>query len=169
MFVLRAERNGLVLRAGAADREVVRLATNMPARVEFDAYPGVTFRGRIEQIGVAASPMTGTYEVEIAIEPAGRRLASGLIGRARVTPAASAPVLTVPAEALLEVDGRDATLFVLDASGSAATRRRVTVLWLDDAIAAVSGEIAADARVVVAGASRLTDGTRVTLVTERAP
>jgi hypothetical protein len=45
----------------------------------------------------------------------------------------------------------------------------VTVLWLDDAIAAVSGEIAADARVVVAGASRLTDGTRVTLVTERAP
>jgi len=169
VFVLRAERTGLVLRVGAADREVVRLSTGMRARVEFDAYPGVAFSGRIEQVGVAAAPMTGTYEVEIAVEPAGRRLASGLIGRARVTPQSAAPVLTLPAEALLEVEGREATVFVLDAAGTAAQRKRVTVLWLDGAVAAVSGELAADARVVVAGASRLADGTRVNVVTERAP
>jgi len=169
VFVLRAERTGLVLRAGAADREVVRLSTGMRARVEFDAYPGVVFGGRIEQVGVAAAPMTGTYEVEISVDPAGRRLASGLIGRARITPQSAAPVLTLPAEALLEVEGREATVFVLDAAGSAAQRKRVTVLWLDGPVAAVSGDIAADARVVIAGASRLADGTRVHVVTERTP
>lgn len=169
VFVLRVERNGLVLRAGAADREAVRLSDGMRARVQFDAYPGVTFSGRIDQVGVAASPMTGTYEVEVSVEPAGRRLASGLIGRARITPQSATAVLTIPAEALLEVDGREATVFVLDAAGSAVQRKRVQVLWLDGGVAAVSGEIDASSQVVVAGASRLSEGTRVTVTAERAP
>lgn len=169
VFVLRVERNGLVLRAGAADREAVRLTDGMRARVEFDAYPGVDFRGRVERVGVAASPMTGTYEVEIAVEPAGRRLASGLIGRARLTPQSSTASLTIPAEALLEVDGREASVFVLDAGTATAKRQRVRVLWLDGGVAAVSGELTLESQVVVAGASRLADGTRVNVVTERAP
>lgn len=169
VFVIRVERNGLVLRAAAADREVVRLREGMTARVQFDAYPGVDFAGRIEQVGVAASPMTGTYEVEIAVTPGNRRLASGLIGRARLTPMAERPVLTVPAEALLEVDGRSASIFVLDASGSGVERKRVEVLWLDGAVAAISGEISEASRVVTAGATRLAAGTRVSVVTEVAP
>lgn len=169
IFVIRVERNGLVLRAGAADRDAVRLSDGMRARVQFDAYPGVDFDGRIAQVGVAASPMTGTYEVEVSVEPAGRRLASGLIGRARITPRSAAAVLTIPAEALLEVDGRDATVFVVDAAGTAVERRRVQVLWLDGGIAAVSGQLDATARVVIAGASRLGDGARVTVTDERAP
>ncbi|MBA3854211.1 MAG: hypothetical protein C0503_07335 [Gemmatimonas sp.] len=169
VFVLRSDRNGLVLRAGAPDRDAVRLAEGMRARVEFDAYPDVAFEGRVERVGVAAAAMTGTYEVEIAIEPAGRRLASGLIGRARITPQSTAPVLTIPAEALLEVDGRAATVFIVDAAGAVATRKRVDVLWLDGPLAAVRGDLAADARVVIAGASRLADGTRVAIAVERAP
>jgi RND family efflux transporter MFP subunit len=169
VFVLRVERNGLVLRAGAADREAVRLGEGMRARVQFDAYPGVTFNGRIEQVGVAASPMTGTYEVEVSVDPAGRRLASGLIGRARITPQAATSALTIPAEALLEVDGREATVFVIDAAGSAAQRKRVQVLWLDGGVAAVRGEIDTTSRVVIAGASRLSDGARVTVTPAGAP
>lgn len=169
VFVLRVERNGLVLRAGAADREAVRLRDGMRARVQFDAYPDAEFNGHIEQVGVAASPMTGTYEVEVSVDPAGRRLASGLIGRARITPQSETAILTIPTEALLEVDGRDATVFVLDGAGSAALRKRVQVLWLDGGVAAVRGEIDATSRVVIAGASRLSDGARVTVATAGAP
>lgn len=169
VMVLRVERNGLVLRAGAADREAVRLSEGMRANVEFDAYPGVRFDGRIERVGVAATPMTGTYEVEIAVTPGNRRLASGLIGRARVTPRSAAPQMTVPAEALLEVDGRDATVFVLAADPQRAERRRVRVLWLDGSVAAVEGDVAASDRVVTAGATRLADGSRVRVVTETTP
>ena len=169
VFVLRVDRSGLVLRAGAADREAVRLDDGMSARVEFDAYPGVMFAGRVERVGVAASPMTGTYEVEVSVTANGRRLASGLIGRARLTPRSEAAVLTIPAEALLEVDGRDATIFVLDAAGTGAERRRVQVLWLDGAVAAIRGDITPDARVITAGATRLAAGSRVSVSAEVAP
>lgn len=168
VFVLRVERGGLVLRAGAADREAVRLSEGMAASVSFDAYPGVKFTGRVAQVGVAASPMTGTYELEISVEQGARRLSSGLIGRATITPRSSAAQATVPAEALLEVDGREASIFVLNADGTQAERRRVTVLWLDGAVAAVAG-VDSSAKVVTAGATRLAEGTRVRVVTEGTP
>lgn len=169
VFVLRVERQGLVLRAGAADREAVRLREGMAAEVSFDAHPGTSFAGRVERVGVAASPMTGTYEVEVAVTPGNRRLASGLIGRARLTPQGSVAVLTLPAEALLEVDGRDATVFVVAEGAANAERRRVRVLWLDGALAAVEGDIDASTRVVTAGATRLVQGTRVRVVAEGTP
>lgn len=168
VFVLRVERNGLVLRVGAADREAVRLTEGMRADVSFDAYPGIQFVGRVERVGVAASPMTGTYEVEISVASGSRRLASGLIGRASITPRASSAHATVPAEALLEVDGREASIFVLTADGTHAERKRVRVLWLDGAVAAVAG-VDSSAKVVTAGATRLSDGTRLRVVTEGTP
>ena len=168
VFVLRVERQGLVLRAGAADREAVRLSDGMAAAVEFDAYPGVRFTGAVERVGVAASPMTGTYEVEIAVNAGSRRLNSGLVGRARLTPRAGAPLLTIPTEALLEVDGRRATIFVL-VGDDRVRREGVDVLWVDGGVAAIRGAVDANSRVVTAGATRLADSTRVAVVTERAP
>lgn len=169
VFVLRATRTGLVLRAGAADRDAVRLRDGMNALVEFDAFPGDGFNGRVQLVGVAASPMTGTYEVEIAVDGGTRALVSGLIGRARITPARAQAVPTVPAEALLEVDGRWATIFVLDPESQRAVRRRVNVLWLDGPVAALSGGLDSTTQVITAGATRLRDGTSVQVVAERAP
>ncbi len=164
VFVVRLERGGLVLRAGAADREAVRLSEGIPAMVSFDAYLGESFDGRVERVGVAASPMTGTYEIEISVNPANRSLASGLIGRARITPGASSPAVTVPTESLLEVDGRWASVFVLAPDSSRAERRRVQVLWMDGGVAALAGGVDTTSRVITAGATRLSDSTRVRVV-----
>lgn len=169
VFVLRVERRGLILRAGASDRDAVRLTEGMPASVRFDAFGGDSFRGRVERIAAAASPMTGTYEVEIAVNPGDRRLASGLVGRAQLMPIAAQAVPTVPTEALLEVDGRWASIYVLDESSARVARRRVRVLWIDGGIAALGGGLDSSAKVVTAGATRLTDSTRVRVVTEPRP
>ncbi len=169
VFALRVEREGLVLRAGAPDRDAVRLGEGMRASVRFDAFPGDAFNGEVRRVAVAASPMTGTYEVEIAVDPARRSLASGLIGRATISPRADEPVVTVPTEALIEVDGAWASLFVLDESGERVTRRRVRVLWMDGPAAALAGGVDSTSRVVSAGATRLSDGSRVRVAAERTP
>jgi len=172
VFVVRVERSGLVLRAGAADRDAVRITEGMRASVSFDAYPGDSFNGRVERVGVAASPMTGTYEIEIAVNPANRALTSGLIGRAQLTPSAERAVISVPTESLLEVDGRWASIFVLNPDSTRATRRRVRVLWMDGGVAALGGGVDTTSRVITAGATRLTDSTRVRVAkdaTERTP
>lgn len=166
VFVVRAERGGLVLRAGAADREAVRLSEGMRASVSLDAYPGDSFSGRVERVGVAASPMTGTYEIEIAVTSGNRSLASGLIGRARITPMARRAAVTIPTESLLEVDGSWASVFVLAPDGSRAERRRVRVLWIDGGVAALAGGVDTTSRVITAGATRLGDSTRVRVISE---
>lgn len=169
VFALRVEREGLVLRAGAPDRDAVRLGEGMRAAVRFDAFSGDTFNGVVRQVAVAASPMTGTYEVEIAVEPGRRSLASGLIGRATISPQSDEPVITVPTEALIEVDGAWASLFALDPSGERVMRRRVRVLWMDGPDAALAGGVDSTSRVVSAGATRLSEGSRVRVAAERAP
>lgn len=169
VFLLRVERSGIVLRAGAADRDAVRIEEGMPATLHFDALAGRSFAGRVSRVGVAAAPMTGTYEIEIAVLDPPRPLASGLIGRAELRPSSATPVLTIPTDALLEVDGRAATVFVLAGDGSRVRRQGVEVLWLDNGIAAISGGMDSTARVIVAGATRLSDSTRVQVVRERAP
>lgn len=169
VFVMRVERTGLVLRAAAPDRDAVRLAAGMRAALRFDAFPGDGFNGRVERVGVAANPMTGTYEVEIAVEPSQRRLVSGLIGTARITPLGERALPTIPTEALLEVDGEWATIFVLDTDSTRVIRRRVRVSWLDGAVAALSGGVDSTSRVVTAGATRLADSVRVRVAPERTP
>lgn len=169
VMLLRTERKGLVLRAAAADRDAVLVQEGEQAIVTFDAFPGDQFSGRVDRVGVAASPMTGTYEVEIAVQPGQRRLVSGLIGRARLNPRATAPVTLIPAEALIEVDGPNASIFVLAADGASVERRRVRVAFLDGAYAALVGGLDSTAQVVTSGATRLIDGARVSVAPERAP
>lgn len=169
VLVLRTARKGLVLRAAAADRDAVRIAVGERATLTFDAFPGDRFGGEVERIGVAASPMTGTYEVELSVEQGARRFVSGLIGRAQLYPKAGADLAFIPAEALLEVDGANAAIFVLNEDGRTVSRRRVRVAFLDHGFAALSGGMDSTVRVITAGATRVSEGSLVTVTTERAP
>lgn len=164
VFVLRTERRGFVLRTAAADRDAVRIAAGDRASVRFDAWPGSSFGARVERVGVSAAPMTGTYEVELSVDPAGRALTSGLVGRVSVQHADAEPMDLIPAGALLEVDGEWASVFELADDGATVRRIRVRVAYLDAGMAALHGAARGPAwRVVTAGASRLRDGDRVTV------
>ena len=169
LIVLRTERRGLVLRAAAADRDAVRLKAGEPASIAFDAFPDQDFSGRVERVGVSAMPTTGTYEVEITVQAGRQRLSSGLIGRATMSPRVMIAIPMIPAEALLEVDGAAASIFVLDSTGDAVHRIAVRVAFLDGAMAAISDGLPANARVVTAGATRLTEGAKVSVTVERTP
>ena len=52
-----------------ADREAVRVDAGNTAVVEFDAFPGRRFPGRVSRIDSAADPVTGTFEAEIEVAP----------------------------------------------------------------------------------------------------
>lgn len=169
VLVLRTERKGFVLRAAAADRDAVRIAVGERATLTFDAFPGDEFGGTVERVAVAASPVTGTYEVELSLASRDRRFVSGLIGAARLQPRGATALPFIPAEALLEVDGASASIFVLSEDGRTVQRRRVQVAFLDRGFAALGGAMDSTVQVVTAGATRLSEGSPVTVVAEKAP
>ncbi len=150
---------GNVLEIGLADRDAVSVRKGDPAVARFDALPGREFAGRVARIGAAADPLTGTYEVEIALD--GDGLAAGLVGRAEIRPARGAPATLVPIEAVLEADGAEATVYALSADGKRAERRRVTVAFIAGSRVAVAGGLEGATRVLTDGAAYLDDGAAV--------
>src|SRR5215207_5630312 len=83
VLVVGGTTGGTVLRVGLADRDVVRVRVGSPATVRLDAFPGRVITGHVRQIAGAATPGTGTYAVEVALDDA-TGLSAGLIGSASI-------------------------------------------------------------------------------------
>lgn len=164
VVVLGSSERGQVLRAGVADRDAVRLKAGDAATVRFDAFPGETFAAAVRQVAPAADPRTGTYQVELSVTAGGRALASGLVGRAEIRPAAGTEMALVPIQAILEADGDAATVYTLSADGRHARRVPVSVGFIQGERVAVRGGLDGVAAVVTDGAAYLGDGVAVKVV-----
>ena len=169
VLVIGSLANGWQVRAAVPDRDVVRLAIGDRAQVSFDAFPGQVFAARVLRLAAASDSATGTYDAELAVEPANAPFVQGLVAKVELAPgAARTPQLTVPVEALLEADGAHATVFVLDGTDAPrAARRRIDIGELVGDRAEVRGGLTSGDQVITEGASWITDGESVIVVAQR--
>ena len=157
---LSGRGRGFVVRAALADRDVLGLTRGAPATVTLDARPGLALPGRVSEIGHAAARGTGTWQVEIAVDPgpAGAPLLAGLTAKVQIprsVPAAGA----VPLAAVVEGDGDSGAVFAVEQGR--ARRVPVRIAFLDGERAVLAGGVENLETVVTDGASRLADGARV--------
>lgn len=71
----------------------------------FDALPGLTFGGRIFQVGAAVDERTRALKALAEVENPEHRLKVGMFGRVRLLTGEASRVPTVPAAALQSIDG----------------------------------------------------------------
>ncbi|GAC1692637.1 MAG: efflux RND transporter periplasmic adaptor subunit [Steroidobacteraceae bacterium] len=159
---------GYVVRAALADRELVQLQPGDPCEVRLDAYPGQVLHATLSQIASAADPRTGMFPVEVRLSAPPAALASGLVAKLRLYPAAGrAHTLTyVPVGAVVEGSGDTASVFIVH--GDRAQRRAVRVAFIDPAGVALAEGLAPGERVVTDGALYLEDNDVIEIVTAAA-
>lgn len=165
VVVLGSAERGYVVRFALADRDIVQIAVGDAARVTLDAYPGREFTGRVSEVSSAADVRTGLFPAQLRLDPpADLRLASGLVAKLQLAPArATRDQLTyVPIAAIVEGDGRRASVFVVD--GNIARKRNVTLAFLSGTQAALADGVAPGERVVTEGALYLVDGENIRIV-----
>jgi len=163
VLVVGREDSGYVVRFAVADRQVVRIRRGDPVEVRLDAWPGETFRATVTQVASAADPATGLFPIEAQVDPNGRRLVSGLVGRVRLAPGPDEPTLPhVPLSAVIEGHGGNAAVFLVD--GEVARRRPIEVAFITAETVAVRAGLTVGERVVTAGAPYLDDGDAVVVV-----
>jgi len=159
---LSGRGRGFVVRVPLADRDVLGLRPDTRAEVTLDAAPERLLAGRVGEIARAAGRGTGTFQVEIALDPApGLPFLSGLTAKveiARSVPAAGA----VPLGAVVDGDGDRGVVFTVD--GGVARRVPVRIAFLLGDRAVLAAGVLGMERVVSEGAPRLADGTRVKVV-----
>ncbi|HXV40740.1 MAG TPA: efflux RND transporter periplasmic adaptor subunit [Steroidobacteraceae bacterium] len=151
---------GWIVRAALSDRDVVRVQEGQAAEVTLDAFPGRRFSGRVTEIAAAADPQTGTYEMKLAVDPAGARFVQGLVAKVVIAGDESESVAVVPVTSLLEADGSEATVFVVAESGIAKRVAVQTGRLLGERVEVLGGLVPGD-RVVTEGAAWLDDNDAV--------
>jgi RND family efflux transporter MFP subunit len=118
VIILGGLENGWSVSVAVTDRDIVQLGIGDSARVRMDAFQGDVFAARIERSATASDPATGTYEVELAIDPEGRPFVEGLVAKVELDLQSRARLrLWLPVEALVEANGSYATVFVLAGQG----------------------------------------------------
>jgi hypothetical protein len=122
--------------------------------------------GRVLAIGGALDPATGTVEVRIAPDEGADELA-GEIVRGEIVLEELAGVLLVPQTALVRAEGKSAVVVV--GEGGLAHVVTVEVLARHADLAAVRGELAAGAVVIVEGAYNLPEGARTVAIAQAPP
>jgi RND family efflux transporter MFP subunit len=159
ILTLGATGRGWVVRAGLSARDVVRVAQGDTAHVTFDAHPGQTMDARVTEIADAATPRTGTFEVELLVKAPDRALKSGFVGRVTLYPSGGPEAVEIPAAALVSGDGTQGVVYRV-AAGT-VRRQSVTVARVLDRAVLISSGLNAGDRVVTAGWERVEDGDSV--------
>jgi multidrug efflux system membrane fusion protein len=166
VLVLGAEDRGFVVSAALSDREVVQLAASDAVEVRTDAFPGKVIAGHVSEIATAADRDTGLFPIEVRLEQTELKLVTGLVAKVAITPStARRGALTyVPIAAVVEGDGRRASVFVVE--GAKVRRQDVEVAFIGpDSVALTSG-LAPGVRVVTDGALYLEDGETIEIVSD---
>ncbi|WP_020568619.1 efflux RND transporter periplasmic adaptor subunit [Neolewinella persica] len=162
VFLMIGEGSGsYVLRVGVADRDVLTLAMGDRAEVKLDAYQGAIVPAVISEIAAAADPRTGTFEVELTLNPEGRTLRNGFIGRAKVFPSQQAKHYRLPLDALVEGEGRYVRIFYPDDQGKARAKNVRFTRLLDDEFVVPEAELTGISEVITMGAAYLTEGAAI--------
>jgi RND family efflux transporter MFP subunit len=146
----------------ASVEQVRELAVGQPARL-----PAQRLEGRVSRVALQADPASRLLEVELTFPGAGTHpvddpdcepAVPGTLVTAEIEVGRRAAALLVPEAAV-----RDGAVWVLDAA-DVASRRTVDVGLVGDGMVEVRGGLAPGDRVVVAGASLLSDGARTRVV-----
>ncbi len=114
VFIFGTSGNEWVLRVGVTDRDLVRLQLNDSAHVSFDAYPDQPFNARVTEIAEAADPYTGTYEVELELQPGAKKLISGFVATAKIFPSLQIKYHVIPVEALVEGNQNEGFVYTVN-------------------------------------------------------
>lgn len=165
ILVVGSAGTGRVVKAGVADRDVVRLAVGDPADIELDALPAARLGGTVSEIAPAATPTTGLFEVEVRIDGSEPALAAGMIARAAILPGARETMTTVPLAALVDADGARGRVFALAADRRHVEPRVVDIAFLVGERVALRGGLEGVAEVVSDGAAYLDERSLVKVVT----
>ena len=165
---LGARAGGYIVRAALADREIVQVKIGDPAEVRMDAFPGRALPGTISEVSRAADPRSGLFPVEVRIDSVPLPLASGLVAKLEIYPAASRTetITYVPLGAVVEGDRDRASVFVIDKDR--AKRRAVRIAFVTNTQAALAEGLAPGERIVTDGALYLEDNELIRIVEEPA-
>ena len=159
LIIASNRRNDWVVRVGVSDKDWARIKMGDHATIQLDAYPEEIFNGTITNLAQSADPVSKLYQIEIRIDPAGKRFATGLYAKAELTPSQSRTYKVIPVESIIEGNGNKGFVFVND--NGKAKRLPITIGYLDGNKVLVTSGLDNVDEVITSGSAFLTDSSLI--------
>jgi len=117
--VLFASTDGRwLIKASIPDCDLPMITIGDSATVTFDALPQQMFAAQLSRIAGAAHPVTGTFEIDLALSSRDNRFRPGLIAEVKLYPSNQRSFAFIPAVALVNGKGGSGTVYTVNAKDS---------------------------------------------------
>ena len=161
------EGSGFVMKIGVADRDVIRIGMSDSAHVQFDAYPGQHFKAYVSEIAEAADPLTGTFEIELQVNPGKTVIKNGFVGKVKLFPTKEDPYVRISLDALVEGAEEWANVYVPDSAERIARLIQVRPKFIGDGFFTVEPEaLEGFSQVITQGSAYLKHGDLIRIVNQ---
>lgn len=163
LMVNAVNTKGWLLKVGVTDRQWSQLQVGDEARIKVDAFPDQTLKGRIIRKSETADPASGAFAIDLRVDAASLKLATGMFGAAEFTSKTLPDGWSVPYEAVLDAHDREGFVFVTY-DGSIAHREAVIIDSFNGDHVVVREGLAQGQQLIVSGSAYLTEGSPIRIV-----
>lgn len=164
VFLFGSKDKAQVIKVNVTDKDIIHIELDDPASIRFDAYPDIKFKGSVREKASMADPFTGTYEVEVEVQAASKKLYSGFIGQVMIFTDTQKELVAIPVDALLKADGQLGEVFIVD--DSLAKRTPISIFKMEKEQLLISKGLLPGDQVITSGASFLNDDEPVKLANQ---
>src|SRR5271165_6635927 len=156
--------NPAKVRVGVPEAEIAKVHQGAAAEISVPSLEGRRFEGKVGIIGVAAEPASRTFTVKIIVPNPGPVLLAGMVAEARIFGSATAHVLTLPAEAIINDPQGAPNVYVYNSDRKRVYARKVDVGPPIGAEVEIHSGLQGNEQIVVAGQQKLREGSLVEVV-----
>ena len=141
------------------ESEMAQISVGQKADVTIEAIGGASMQATVTEKGVAADPLSRSYDVKLSLPKADRKLLPGMVADVALRGGNTSMACILPAH-IVQIDERN-NEFVWLAVGGKAVKRIVTVGGFTADGVTVTGGLADGDMVITAGAQKVSEGMRV--------
>lgn len=141
------------------ESEMAQISVGQKADVTIEALGGTSMQATVTEKGVAADPLSRSYDVKLSLPKADRKLLPGMVADVALRSGNASMVCILPAH-IVQIDEKN-NEFVWLAVGGKAVKRIVTVGGFTADGVTVTGGLADGDMVITAGAQKVSEGMRV--------
>jgi RND family efflux transporter MFP subunit len=156
-------KGGWLLRAGVSDKQWATIKVKDKARVQVDAFEGKTFEATVIRKSETSDPQTGTFTVELELNSAGYKLASGMFGAVQIDSGDPLSSWSIPYEAVLDANGNEGFVFITNDQHT-AIRQPVVIESFDGDHIRISKGLEKAKALIISGSAYLKDQSPINIV-----
>lgn len=147
---------------GISSQEIPKVKRGQEVEIHIDAYPNLSFKGKVSFIGPQADLASRTFPLEVTVKnTSDKKLKPGMIARANILVGKEDNVVVVPQDSVLDFEEKQMVYIV---QGNRAVRREIRITKVFENQVCACQNVKPGELLVVTGQENLIEGALVTIV-----